>query len=148
MVKSAAATVEEYIAELPPERRAVVEGVREVVRRNLPAGYEEAMRWGMICYEIPLARYPQTYNGQPLSYVALAAQKNCYAIYLTSAYQDEEQLRLLREGFAAAGLKLDMGKSCLRFRRLEDLPLDVIGRAVAATGPDQFIATYEAARRR
>ena len=148
MVKSTAATVEEYIAALPPERRAVVEGVREVVRQNLPAGYEEAMRWGMISYEVPLARYPQTYNGQPLSYVALAAQKNCYAIYLTSAHHDAEQLRLLREGFAGAGLKLDMGKSCLRFRQLADLPLDVIGRAVASTGPDQFIATYEAARRR
>ena len=148
MAKSKASTVEEYIGELPEDRRAVVEGVREVILRNLPGGYEEAMRWGMISYEVPLARHPKTYNGQPLGYVALAAQKGCYSLYLMSAYQDSEQERQLREGFAAAGRKLDMGKSCVRFRRLEDLPLDVIGRAVASTSPAQLIALHEAARRR
>ena len=148
MAKSKASTVEEYIEELPEERRAVVEGVREVILRNLPAGYEEAMRWGMISYEVPLARHPETYNGQPLGYVALAAQKNGYSLHLMSAYQDSEQERQLREGFAAAGRKLDMGKSCVRFRRLADLPLDVIGRAVAAYTPEQFISLYEASRRR
>ena len=116
--------------------------------QNLPEGYEEAMRWGMICYEVPLAIYPKPYNGQPLSYAALAAQKNCYSLYLMSAYQDSGQERLLREGFARAGRKLDMGKSCVRFRGLEDLPLDVIGEAVAAHGPAEFVALHEAARRR
>jgi hypothetical protein len=148
MVKSTATTVEEYLEELPEERRAVVAGVRDVILRHLPEGYRESLNWGMICYEVPLERYPDTYNKQPLGYAALAAQKNGYSLHLMCAYQDSEQERLLREGFASAGLKLDMGKSCVRFRKLEDLPLEVIGRAVASTTPEQFIATYEASRRR
>ena len=82
MVSSKAQTVPEYLAELPAERRAVIAAVRKVVRKHLPKGYVEAMNWGMICYEIPLKRYPITYNKQPLSYAALAAQKNNYALYL------------------------------------------------------------------
>lgn len=148
MAKSKAATVEEYLEGLPGERREVISRVREVILRHLPEGYREAMNWGMICYEVPPERYPDTYNGQPLGYVALAAQKNCYSLYMLSAYRDSEQERLLREGFARAGLKLDMGKSCVRFRGLEDLPLEVIGRAVAAVKPEEFIATYQASRRR
>lgn len=147
MAKSKASTVEEYLGELPAERRAVVSAVREVIRRHLPAGYRETMNWGMISYEVPPERYPDTYNGQPLGYVALNARKDGYSLYMLAAYQDSEQERLLREGFARAGLKLDMGKSCLRFRRLEDLPLEVIGRAVASTKPAQLIALHEAARR-
>jgi hypothetical protein len=148
MAKSTAATVEQYLAELPPERRAVVSGVREVILRHLPAGYREAMNWGMICYEVPLERYPETYNGQPLGYAALAAQKHGYSLHLMCAYQDSEQERLLREGFAGSGLRLDMGKSCVRFRKLADLPLEVIGRVVASISPEEFIALHEAARRR
>jgi len=148
MASSGAATVEEYLAELPDERRAVVGAVRDVVVRNLPAGYREGMNWGMIVYEVPLDRYPGTYNGQPLMYAALAAQKSHYALYLTSPHQDPAQEAWLRERFARAGKKLDMGKSCLRFRRLDDLPLDVIGELVASTGPDAFIARHESARAR
>lgn len=148
MVQSKAGTVEEYLEELPEERRAVVAAVRDVVLDHLPEGYEEAMRWGMISYEIPLSRYPDTYNKQPLSFVALAAQKNHYALYLMSCYQDSESEALLRRGFEEAGKKLDMGKSCVRFKRLEDLPLGAVGRVVAATPPEAMIATYEASRRR
>jgi uncharacterized protein YdhG (YjbR/CyaY superfamily) len=146
MATSKAATVDEYLAELPPERREVVSRTRDVVRRNLPKGYEETMNWGMISYEIPLARYPNTYNRQPLSYVGLAAQKNYYALYLTSAYQNSEQGKQLAEAFKKAGKKLDMGKSCLRFKTLDDLPLDAVGRIVASTPPEKWIAQYEAAR--
>jgi uncharacterized protein YdhG (YjbR/CyaY superfamily) len=146
MAKSDAATVEQYLAELPPERREVVSKMRDLVRRNLPKGYAETVNWGMISYEIPLERYPNTYNRQPLSYVALAAQKNYYALYLTSAYQDSEQGKQLAEGFKRAGKKLDMGKSCLRFKTLDDLPLDVIARVVASTPPEKCIAQFEAAR--
>jgi uncharacterized protein YdhG (YjbR/CyaY superfamily) len=146
MATSKAATVDEYLAELPPERREVVSKVRDLVRRNLPKGYEETMNWGMISYEIPLARYPNTYNRQPLSYVGLAAQKNYYALYLTSAYQNSEQGKQLAEAFKKAGKKLDMGKSCLRFKTLDDLPLDAVGRIVASTPPEKWIAQYEAAR--
>jgi Domain of unknown function (DU1801) len=148
MVKSNAATVGEYLNQLPEERRAILRQVREVIVSNLPEGYREAINWGMICYEVPLERYPHTYNGQPLSYVALAAQKNYYALYLMCAYQDSKQEKWLREGFRRAGLKLEMGKSCIRFRKTEDLPLETIGRVVASTLPDEFIHRYEASRRR
>lgn len=146
MPKSGAATVDAYLAELPAGRRAVVAAVRELILRHLPAGYTETVSWGMIAYGIPLERYPDTHNGQPLGYVALAAQKNHYALYLMGAYMDPAQAEALRRGFAAAGKKLDMGKSCLRFRSLDDLPLDVVGRSIAAMPPERLIACYEASR--
>lgn len=148
MVKSSAQTVEGYLEELPEDRREVVSTVRQAVLKNLPAGYEESMNWGMICYGIPLERYPKTYNGQPLGYVALAAQKNHYALYLMGVYQDSDQESWLREEFRKAGKKLDMGKSCVRFKKLDDLPLDVIGKVIAGTPPEAFIAQYEASRER
>ena len=146
MARSDASTVEEYLDSLPADRREVVSRVREVILRNLPRGYSESMNWGMISYEVPLEKYPDTYNGRPLGYAALAAQKNYFVLYLLGAYQDSEQERRLREGFDAAGKKLDMGKSCIRFKRLEDLPLEVVGRAVATTPPAKFIEQYEKAR--
>ena len=145
-MQSSAATVEQYLASLPPERRAVVSTVRDLVRRHMPGGYVEAMAYGMIGWGIPLSRYPETYNGQPLGYVALAAQKNYYALYLTCAYQDSTDAQWLAEEFARAGKRMDMGKSCLRFRALDDLPLESIGAFIARTSPDQFIAQYENAR--
>jgi hypothetical protein len=148
MVQSKASTVQEYLDQLPEERRAVVSAVRDVVVRHLPAGYREVMNWGMISYEIPLERYPDTYNGQPLSYVALAAQKNHFALYLMCVYGDPVQEAWLREQFKKAGKKLDMGKSCVRFRKLEDLPLDAIGRVVGGTTPEKYIARYEAIRQK
>jgi hypothetical protein len=147
MAASKAATVDEYLAELPEDRRAVVSAVREVVLRNLPAGYRESMAFGMIGYGIPLERYPDTYNGQPLAYAALAAQKNYYALYLLSAYTGDQQ-KAVRDAFDAAGKKLDMGKSCVRFKKLDDLPLDAIGRIIASTPPEKYIAQYEAARQK
>jgi hypothetical protein len=89
MASSKAATVDAYLAELPEDRRAVVSAVRDVVLRSLPAGYEESMAFGMIGYGVPLARYPDTYNGQPLSYAAIAAQKSYYALYLMGAYSGQ-----------------------------------------------------------
>jgi uncharacterized protein DUF1801 len=148
MARSSAATPEEYLEELPADRRAVVSAVRDVVLRNLPAGYREAVSWGMLSYEIPLERYPDTYNKQPLAYAGLAAQKNYYALYLLGCYSDAQGEGWLRREFEQAGKKLDMGKSCIRFRKLDDLPLDVIGRAVASTPPEQMIELYEASRRK
>lgn len=146
MARGEATSVDAYLAELPDDRRAVVAAVRKTILDHLPDGYVEGMAYGMIGYAIPLSRYPDTYNGQPLGYIALAAQKNYYALYLNGVYQDPEQLDHLRKAFAAAGKKLDMGKSCVRFRRLEDLPLNAIGEIVASTPPAAFIATYEAVR--
>jgi len=148
MVSSKAATVQEYLDELPEDRRAVVSAVRDVVLRNLPAGYREVMNWGVITYEIPFERYPDTYNGQPLAYAALAAQKNYYALYLTCVYQDTGSAAWIAEEFRKAGKKLDMGKSCLRFKKLDDLPLDVVGQVIASTSPDQYIRQHEASRRK
>ncbi|GLC24535.1 hypothetical protein rosag_10480 [Roseisolibacter agri] len=116
--------------------------------QHLPAGYRETMGFGMICYGIPLSEYPDTYNKQPLCYAALAAQKRHYALYLMNVYGDGEDERRLREAFAARGLKLDMGKSCLRFKRLDDLALDAVGATIASTPPATFIARYEASRRK
>lgn len=144
MVKSGAKTAEEYLDELPVDRRAVIEKVREVVLASLPAGYQESINWGMLNYEIPLERYPDTYNKQPLTYVSLAAQKNYYALYLMCVYGDLLGHERLEAEFAHAGKKLDMGKSCVRFRRLEDLPLEVVGRVIGATDPDAYIQAYEA----
>ena len=148
MATNTATSVEELLDSLPDDRKAVIAAVRDVIRRNLPPGYRETLQGSLIGYEIPLERYPNTYNRQPLSYIALGAQKNHYALYLVSAYQNPEQAAWLKDAFAHAGKKLDMGKSCLRFRRLEDLPLDVIGQAVASTSVDEHIASYEAGRQR
>jgi uncharacterized protein DUF1801 len=147
MVSSAATSVEAYLASLPEDRREIVSAVRGVVLRNLPAGYSEGMNWGMISYEIPLERYPTTYNGQPLSYAAIASQKNKVSLYLTGVYGDAEREAQLRGAFERIGRKPDMGKSCIRFKKLDDIPLDTIGELVAAVTPDEYIAQYEASRR-
>jgi hypothetical protein len=148
MARSGAATVDEYLAELPEDRRTAIAEVRDVVLRNLPAGYVETMNWGMISYEVPLERYPNTYNGQPLSYAALASQKNYCAVYLIGVYGDGEQARWFKEEFKRAGKKLDIGKSCVRFRTADDLALNAIGKVIASTTPEQYIAIHEKARQR
>ena len=147
MVSSKETTPAAYIASLPPEHRKVIAAVRAVIKKRLPKGYVETMNWGMLSYEIPLSRYPDTYNKQPLMYVALAAQKNNYALYMTGVSGDKALMGRLAAAYKAAGKKLDMGKSCLRFDTLEELPLDVIGDIVAATSVESRIAAAEAAKR-
>jgi hypothetical protein len=146
MVSSAASTVDQYLADLPPERRAVVATVRDFVNAHLPPGYEEAMAFGMIGWGIPLSRYPHTYNGRPLGYVGLAAQKNAYSLYLMGCYMDSAEDRALRAAYAQAGKKLDMGKSCLRFKSLDGLLLEDIGRIIAGMPVDAYIARYESVK--
>lgn len=146
MVSSSATSVTEYLDTLAPERRAVVAAVRDLVRRHLPEGYEEGMNWGMISWEIPLSRYPETYNRQPLLYAALAAQKNGYSLYLTGAWMVPGVVDRLKASFEAAGRRLDMGKSCLRFRKLEELPLETVAEVIAAVSVDTYIAAYETAK--
>lgn len=148
MVYSSARTIPQYLASLPAERRRVVAAVRKIIRANLPAGYRESMSWGMIAYEVPLRRYPDTCNGEPLCFAGLAAQKNNYALYLTCAYNDPKKGAWLRDQFRKAGKKVDMGKSCIRFKRLEDLHLDAIGEVISSTPVEKQIAMYEASRRR
>jgi hypothetical protein len=148
MVMSTATTVQDYLAQLPPDRRAVVSAVRRVVKQNLPKGYRETLNWGMICYEVPLKQYPDTYNGQPLCYTALAAQKNHIALYLMGAYADPAQRKALSDAFKTAGKKLVMGKSCLRFKTIDDLPLEAIGRTIASMPPSVLIRLAETSRKR
>lgn len=143
-MRSSAATVEEYLAELPEERRAVVSAVRDVILANLPEGYDEGVEWGMITYSVPLEVSGRTYNGRPLGYVALAAQKNHFSLYLMGVYGEREQE--FRAEFEATGHRLDMGRSCVRFKRLDDLPLDVVGREVARQPVEEFVARVRAAR--
>jgi hypothetical protein len=141
-------TVEGLLASFPLARRREVERVRDVVRERLPRGYEEAVSRGMLVYQVPLARYPDTYNGHPLWYVALASEKSYLSLHLMSVYADAALAERLRDGFRAAGKKLDMGKACVRFKAAEDLPLDVIGDIVAALPVDRWVAVAQAARRR
>ena len=146
MATSSATTVAEYLEGLPRERRAAIEAVRKVVRKNLPKGFREAMGYGMIVWAVPLSRYPDTYNGEPLCYAALAAQKNYNALYLMGCYVSQDQLRRLRRAFDEAGKRMDMGKSCLRFKEGADLPLEAIGALLAEMPPDVYIALSEQAR--
>ncbi len=146
MVSSKAETVDEYFAELPDDRRDAIAEVRDVILDNLPDGYVETMNWGMISYEVPLERHPDTYNGKPLMYAALASQKNHMAVYLTSVYVDGETENSFRAAYEATGKKLDMGKSCVRFKSIDQLPLDLIGRVIAGTTVDELIDIYERSR--
>jgi Domain of unknown function (DU1801) len=146
MASSDAATPEAYLASLPSERRQALTALRDVIRANLPAGYEEGMQYGMIGWFVPLGRFPDTYNGQPLGLAAIASQKHYMSLYLNTVYGDPETDRWFRERYAASGKKLDMGKSCVRFRRLDDLPLDLIGETIARVPVDRYVERYRAAR--
>lgn len=148
-MRSEAQTVEEYLAEMAPERRQAIEKVRQTILKNLPEGYEEVMNWGMITYQVPLEVYPDTYNKQPLMYAALANQKNHMAVYLTGIYMDEELNQDFEDKYRATGKRYDVGKSCVRFRKLDDLPLELIGESIQSIKMDEFIERTEglAARR-
>ncbi len=140
-------TPAEYLASLPADRRAVVEAVRKVIRKHLPKGYAESFRWGMLAYEIPLKIHPETYNKQPLMYLALAAQKNNFALYLTNIASDKVLMGKLAAHYKAIGKKLDMGKGCLRFKTLEELPLALVGEMVASTPVERRIALFDEGRK-
>ena len=144
-MRSNASTVAQYLSELPADRRAAIEAVRQVILESLPAGYEEVMNWGMITYQVPLETYPDTYNGKPLMYAALASQKNHMAVYLTGIYMDDEAREKFEEVYRATGKRYDVGKSCVRFRKLGDLPLALIGESIASLDVEEFIAQVEKA---
>lgn len=145
---SSAKTVAAYLADLPPEQRKAIAAARALVRKHMPRGYKEALGYGMITWTVPLSVYPNTYNGQPLCYAALAAQKNYNALYLMSPYGSAKLYAWLKGEFKKAGKKFDMGKSCLRFKSMDDLVPAAVGKVVAGTSPAQFIKLYEASRKR
>ena len=150
-IKSKAKSVREYLDSLPEDRRAMIRAVREVILKHLPKGYQEIMQYGMISYAVPLSLYPPGYHcgkDVPLPYACLASQKNYLSLYLCNIYGDKGTEKWFRTEFKVRGKKLDMGKSCVRFKKVEDLPLDVIGKAIARTPVRDFIALYEKAIKR
>ncbi|MCJ7734530.1 MAG: DUF1801 domain-containing protein [Anaerolineales bacterium] len=136
---SNASTIKEYLAEMPEERRLAIEKVRQTILHNLPAGYEESLEWGMITYQVPLEVYPDTYNKKPLMYAALANQKNHMAVYLTGIYMDEKLYRDFEKKYKKTGKRFDVGKSCVHFKKLDDLPLSLIGENIQAISMEEFV---------
>jgi len=141
-------TVAELLADLPAERRAVMSSVRKLIKKHLPDGYTETVSSGMICYCIPLSRYPKTHNRQPLWYAALAASKNSYSLHLMPVYWDAKANAKLKQAFAKAGKKINMGQACVRFKKFEDLEPDAVGEVIASTPADTWIKIYETSRNR
>lgn len=150
-MQSQATTVKQYLAELPEDRRAALLAVRSVILANLPRGYEEGMQYGMIGYFVPHSVYPPGYHcdpKQPVPFAALASQKNHMAVYLMSVYGNGDQEAWFRDAWSKTGKKLDMGKCCVRFKNVDDVPLEVIGEAIRRVPAEKFIEQYEAATKR
>lgn len=150
-MRSEAATVEEYLAELPADRRAALRTVRSVVLANLGEGYEEGMQYGMIGWFVPHRVYPPGYHcdpEQPLPFASLASQKRHMALYLTCLHVHEGADDWFRKAWTATGRKADFGKSCIRFRKVGDLDLELVGEAIRRLPADEFIRSYEQSRRR
>ncbi len=147
-MQSKATTVAQYLAELPADRRKAISTIRQVILDNLPAGYAEVMQYGMIGYVVPHSIYAPGYHcdpKQPLPYACLASQKNYMSLYLTCVYCDQMDGGWFREAWTEAGKKLDMGKSCVRFKSLDDVPLAVVGQAIKRMTVKNFIEFYESA---
>ena len=136
-------TVAAYLASLTPEKRAVIEQARAFVRKHISKGYAEFMNWGVINWGIPLEKFADTYNGQPLCYVGLGAKKNYNSFYLMGAYDGSNGAKLLAAAFKKAGKRLDMGKCCLHFKQLDDLELASVAKVIAMSTPDDYITYYK-----
>lgn len=148
-MQSKAATVAEYLKALPADRRAAISAVRETILKNLDKGFQETMQYGMIGYSVPHSIFPDGYHcdpKQPLPYAGLASQKNYMSVYLCTNYGNGVEEQWLRDAFKKAGKKLDMGKCCIRFKKVEDVPLDLIGRTIASMPVKDFVAFYEQSR--
>jgi len=140
-------TVAAYLASLPPERRTALAAVRKEIRKHLPEGFAEGMLYGMIGYYVPPSKLAETYNGQPLCLAGLAAQKQYNVVYLMSVYGDPRTERWFKDAYKKSGKKLDMGKSCVRFKSLDDLPVPLIGEAIAKISLDDYVGHYLASMR-
>ena len=136
-------TVKQYLNELPNDRKKAISIVRQTILENLPEGYDEVMNWGMITYEVPLETYPNTYNGKSLMYAALASQKNHMAVYLMGCYMVPEVRNEFEKAYKKSGKRFDAGKSCIRFKKIDDLPLDLLGKTIASMDVNEFIELVE-----
>jgi hypothetical protein len=147
MFTNKAKSVKEYLAALPAEKRAVAEEVVALVRKNLPAGYQEGIGWGAISWSVPLDVLPDTYNGEPLCYTAFAANKSGFSLYLMTVYGDTKLESAFKAAYKKAGKKLDMGKSCLRFKTMDDLVLPAVKSAIKAQPMKAYVARFKAIRK-
>jgi len=157
-MQSKAATVSDYLASLPDDRRKAIETVRSVILANLDKDFEEGMQYGMIGYYVPHRIYPAGYHADPkqgLPFAALASQKNYMSVYLMGLYcgciegvSDTNLVRWFREAWAKTGKKLNMGKACIRFKKADDLALDVLGEAIRRMPARKYVEVYEEARRK
>jgi uncharacterized protein YdhG (YjbR/CyaY superfamily) len=144
-----ASTVSEYLAALPADRRVVLSAVRKTINSNLPDGYEEGVQFGMISWYVPLSLYPAGYGENPkvpLPLVALASQKSGMVLHFLCFYSDSTLSTWFISEYKKSGKKLDMGKGCVRFKSLDDLALDVVGRTVERVSTEEHMANYKAAR--
>jgi uncharacterized protein YdhG (YjbR/CyaY superfamily) len=146
MVSSSATSVEQYLAELPADRRSEVSSLRQLVLDHLPEGLEEVMNFGMIIYQVPASVVPVTYNGEPLVYAGIASQKNHISLYLMSIYAWEKTREEFESAWKQTGKKFNVGKSCIRFRSLSEVPLEVVTEAVAAISMEKYVARYQEVR--
>ncbi|MFN0054908.1 MAG: DUF1801 domain-containing protein [Planctomycetales bacterium] len=145
-MQSKATTVAQYLSELPEERRSVLSAVRKVILENLDADYEEGMQYGMIGYYVPHRVYPAGYHcnpAQPVPFACLASQKNHMSLYLMCVYLDSEQHPWFESAWKQTGKKLDMGKSCVRFKKLDDVALEVVGEAIRRNPVWAYLKRYE-----
>jgi len=142
VVSSSATSVDSYLSELTPERSRDVAKLRELCLNHLPAGLEEAMNWGMISYQVPFSTVEQTYNSQPLLFAAIASQKQYISLYLMSIYAFDEAREKFESDWRASGMKLNVGKACIRFRNLDSAPLDVIQRALGQVTVEEYVSRY------
>ena len=134
-MKSNASTVEKYLKELPDDRKEAISIVRKTILNNLPEGYDEVINWGHITYEVPLDTCSDTYNGKPL----MASQKNYMSVYLMGCYMDPDVQNKFEKAYAASGKRFDAGKSCIRFKKVDDLPFDILGDIIASMDVETFI---------
>ena len=142
-MQASANTIKQYLNELPNDRKKAISIVRQTILENLPYGYDEVINWGMITYEVPLETYPNTYNGKPLMYAALASQKNHMAVYLMGCYMVPDVRNEFEKAYNKSGKRFDAGKSCIRFKKIDDLPLDLLGKTIASMDVNEFIELVE-----
>lgn len=139
-------TVKEWLASVPAERKEAVDTVRTVINKNLPKGYEETVDWGMLAWVVPLSRFPNTHNDHPLMLAALGAHRKLMTVYLMTVYADTKFRKEFQDAYKKSGKKLNMGGSCVHFKTLDDLPLDVLADTVSRVTVDDYVRIYEDSR--
>lgn len=147
MVSSKAETAQKYLEELNTERRETLEKIRKIILENIPKGFVEEMQYGMICYNIPIEKYPNTYNKKALTIAAIASQKNYASLYLMGIYADKEMEKWFKGELIKSSKNMKMGKSCINFKKIEDLDLELIKKVIEKITPEKYIEMYEKSRK-